>query len=80
MDDIYHNIDEYNPKKRRKILIVFDDMTVDINTNKKFQTIVKELFFRSIKVNVSLLFITQSIFSFKMSQIQFSTLFNNENS
>ena len=80
MDDIYHNIDEYNPKKRRKILIVFDDMTVDINTNKKFQAIVKELFFRCIKVNVSLLFITQSIFCFKMSQIQFCTLFNNENS
>ena len=80
MDDIYHNIDEYNPKKRRKILIVFDDMTVDINTNKKFQALVKELFFRYIKVNVSLLFITQSIFSSKMSQIKFSTLFNNENS
>ena len=80
MDDIYHNIDEYNPKKRRKILIVFDDMTVDINTNKKFQALVKELFFRCIKVNVSLLFITQSIFSSKMSQIKFSTLFNNENS
>ena len=80
MDDIYHNIDEYNPKKRRKILIVFDDMTVDINTNKKFQALVKELFFRRIKVNVSLLFITQSIFSSKMSQIKFSTLFNNENS
>ena len=80
MDDIYYSIDEYNPKKRRKILIVFDDMTVDINTNKKFQALVKELFFRYIKVNVSLLFITQSIFSSKMSQIKFSTLFNNENS
>ena len=80
MDDIYYSIDEYNPKKRRKILIVFDDMTVDINTNKKFQAIVKELFFRSRKVNVSLSFITQSIFSFKMSHIKFSTLSNNENS
>ena len=43
MDDVYNNIDDYNPKRKRKILIVFDDMIVDIMTNKRFQTIIKEL-------------------------------------
>ena len=37
MDDIYKNIDEYNPNKKRKILIVFDDMIADMLTNKKSQ-------------------------------------------
>ena len=41
MDGIYKNIDDYNPNRRRKILIVFDDMIADIMTNKKFQAIIK---------------------------------------
>ena len=41
MDDVYKNIDDYNPNRRRKILIVFDDMIADIMTNKKFQAIIK---------------------------------------
>ena len=43
MDDVFSNIDDYNPKRKRKILIVFDDMIADIITNKKFQAIIKEL-------------------------------------
>ena len=43
MDDVYQNIDDYNPSRKRKILIVFDDMIADIMTNKKFQTLIKEL-------------------------------------
>ena len=35
MDDVYDNIDDYNPKRKRKVLIVFDDMIADIMTNKK---------------------------------------------
>ena len=46
MDDVYKNIDVYNLSRRRKILIVFDDMIADIMTNKKFQAIIKELFIR----------------------------------
>ena len=46
MDDVYNNIDNYNLKRKRKILIVFDDMIADIMTNKRFQTIIKELFIR----------------------------------
>ena len=63
MDDVYKNIDDYNPNRKRKILIVFDDMIADIMTNKKFQSIIKELFIRCRKLNISLVFITQSYFS-----------------
>ena len=45
-DDVYNNIDDYNLNRKRKILIVFDDMIADIMTNKKFQAILKELFIR----------------------------------
>ena len=63
MDDVYENIDNYNPNRKRKILIVFDDMIADIMTNKKFQSIIKDLFIRCRKQNISLIFITQSYFS-----------------
>ena len=61
MDDVYGNIDDYDLNRQRKILIVFDDMTADM-TNKKSQVIIKELFIRCGKLNVSLVFITQSLF------------------
>ena len=63
MDDVYNNIDDYYPKRKRKILIAFDDMIADIMTNKRFHAIIKELFIRCIKLNISLVFITQSCFS-----------------
>ena len=63
MDDVYENINDYNPIKKRKKLIVFDDMIADIMGNKKFQAIIKELFIRCRKLNISLAFITQSYFS-----------------
>ena len=44
MDDVYQNIDDYNPTRKRRILIVFDDMIADIMTNIKFQAIIKEFF------------------------------------
>ena len=46
MDDVFNNIDNYNPNRKRKVLIVFDDMIADIMTNKKFQSIIKKLFIR----------------------------------
>ena len=46
MDDVYENINDYNPSRKRKSLIVFGDMIADIMTNKKFQAIIKELFIR----------------------------------
>ena len=47
MDDVYKDIDNYNPKRDKKVLIVFDDMIADIMTNKKFQAIIKELFIKN---------------------------------
>ena len=63
MDDVYENINNYNPSRKRKVLIVFDDMIADIMSNKKFQAIIKELFIRCRKLNISLVFIMQSYFS-----------------
>ena len=60
MNDVYGNIDDYNSKRKRKIFTVFNDMIADIMTNKKFQAIIKELFIRCRKLNISLVFITQS--------------------
>ena len=54
MDDVYENIHDYNSSRKRKILIAFDDMIADIMTNKKFQAIIKELFIRCRKLNISL--------------------------
>ena len=63
MNDFYDIINDYNSDRRRKILIVFDDMIEDIMTNKKFQAIIKELLSRCRKLNISFVFITQSYFS-----------------
>ena len=63
MDKVYGNIDGYNPNRKRKILIAFDDIIADIMTNKNFQVIIKELFIRCTKLNMSLVFIIQSYFS-----------------
>ena len=60
MDDVFENIHDYNPSRGRKVLIVFDDMIADIMTNKKFQAIIKELFIRCRKLNISVVFIAQS--------------------
>ena len=62
MHDVYKNIDNYNLNKENKILIVFDDMIADMINNKKLNSIVTELFIRGRKLNISLIFITQSYF------------------
>ena len=62
MHHVYKNIEEYNIDKENKILIVFDDMTVDMINNKKLDSKVTELFIRERKLNISLVFITQSYF------------------
>ena len=65
MDNIYENIEEHNPNKKRKILIVFDDMIADMRSNKMFSPIVTELFIRGRKLNIYLVFITQFILLYK---------------
>ena len=62
MEVVYKNIENYNPGKKRKILIVFDEMIADIINNKKINPVVTELFIRGIKLNICFVFITQSYF------------------
>ena len=62
MHDVYKNIDDYNPDKENKILIVFDDMIADMINNKKLNSIVTKLFIRGRKLNIYRVFITQSYY------------------
>ena len=73
MDDIYKNIEEYNPNKKQKILIVFDDMIANMLSNKKLNPVVTEFFIRGKKLNISLFFITKYY-------TKFNSLFCYENS
>ena len=62
MQDVYKNIEDYKPIKKRKVLIIVDDMIADMINNNKLNPIVTELFIRSRKLNISIVFITQSYF------------------
>ena len=75
MHDVYKNIDNYNPDKENKILIFFDDMIADMINNEKLYSIVTELFIRDKKLNISLIFITQSYFKLPMDVRNNSTHF-----
>ena len=57
MQDVYNNIEDYNPRKEHKILIVFDDMIADMINNKKLNSVVTGLFIRGRKLNISIVFI-----------------------
>ena len=62
MQDVYKNTKDYNPIKKRKLLIIFDDMIADMISNNKLNPIVTKLFIRGRKLNISIVFITQSYF------------------
>ena len=62
MQHVCKTIGDYNPNKKRKVLIVFDDMIVDMINNKNLNPVVTELFIRGRKINISIVFITQSYF------------------
>ena len=61
MEDVYKNIEEYNPGTKRKILIIFDNMIADMINIKKLNPVGIELFLRGTKLNISIVFITQPI-------------------
>ena len=63
MDDILSDIGDYNRKRRRKVLILFDDMISHVMSDKNAQQILKNLFIRCRKLNISLCFLIQSYFS-----------------
>ena len=62
MQDVYKSIEDYNPIKKRKVLIIFDDMIADVIINNKLNPIVTEVFIRGRKLNISIFFIMQSYF------------------
>ena len=62
IDDVYENLEDYNPTKKRRVLIVFDDMIADMESNKKLSPKVTELFLRGKKLNISLDFLSKSYF------------------
>ena len=57
MQDVYKNIEDYNPIKKRKVLIIFDDMIADMISNNKLNPIVTEFFIRGRKLNIYIVFI-----------------------
>ena len=62
IDDVYENLEDYNKTMKRKVLIVFDNMIADMESNKTLSPVVTELFLRRRKLNISLVFIKQSYF------------------
>ena len=62
MNDVLEDINNYNKNRYKKVLIIFDDMIADIMRSKKFKAIIKELFITCRKLNISMIFITQSYF------------------
>ena len=62
MNDVFTNIGDYNKQRKQKVLIIFDDMVADIMSDKKFKAIIKELFIRCRKLNISIVFIMQCYF------------------
>ena len=62
MNDILEDVNNYNKNRDKKVLIIFDDMIADIMISEKFKAIVKELFIRCRKLNISIVFIMQSYF------------------
>ena len=61
-DDVYENFKDYNPTKKTRVLIAFDDKIADMESNKKLSPFVTELFLRGKKLNMSLVLISQSYF------------------
>ena len=62
IDDVYENLEEYNPTVKRQVLIVFDDMIAGMKANKKLSPVITEWFLRGRKLGISLAFISQSYF------------------
>ena len=65
MQDAYQNIEEYNQGKKRKLLIVFDDMIADMINNIKLNPVVTELFIRGRKRNISIVFLHNHILKYQ---------------
>ena len=82
IQDVYKNIEEYNPGKNRAVLIIFDDMIADMISNKKLNPVVTKLFIRGRKHNITIVFIIQCYFKVPkdVRLNRFYALFYHENS
>ena len=60
VDDVYENMKDYNPTRKKRVLIVFDDMTADVESKKKKSSLVAKMFLRGRKLNISFAFLQQS--------------------
>ena len=80
MQDVFKNIEERSLGKKRKILIVFGDMVADMVNNKKRNPITTELFIKGGKLNISVVFITQSNSKVPKDVRHFYTFYYHENS
>ena len=69
VEDVYKNIENYNPGNKQKILIVFNDMIAVMINDKKLNPVVTELFIRGRELNISIVFITQSYQSYLFKNI-----------
>ena len=61
IDVVYEDLEDYNSTKKRKVLIVFVDMIIDIEPNKKLNPVVTELFLRGRKLNILLVLISREL-------------------
>ena len=73
MEDIYINIEEYNPNKKQKLLMIFEDMIADMLSNKYFNPIATKVFIRVRKLDIYLVFITQSYFTVENKNIRLNS-------
>ena len=62
MNDVLDDINNYNKNRNKKVSIIFDDMIADIMRSETFKAIIKELFIRCRKLNISIVVTTQSYF------------------
>ena len=75
MDDTLSNIEDYNKERKRKVLIIFDDMISHVMSDKKAQQILKDLFIICRKLNISLCFLTQSYFQYQRCKTKLYSLY-----
>lgn len=80
MKDVYESIEEYNPGKKSKVFIVFDDMIADVTSNINLHSVATELFIRGLKLNISLMFITVILPCTKWCMTKYYTFLYHENS
>ena len=80
IDDVYEILEDYSKEKKRRVLIVFDDMIADVQRNEKLGPIFTQLFLRERKLNISLVFISQSYFKVPKTKTKCHTLFYHGNS